>query len=368
MFSLNDKISLRQFQILLMLDIFGTGVIILPRKAAIFAGRDGWVAFMLTIALALVAVFIITRLVNRFPNKTLYEYAGTLVSKPIAFVLVLGLVTRIIIGMACELRYFTEIVRHVLLYNTPFTVVAVSLLLVSAYAAGKGIETRARIGQIIIWIIFIPLVLVFIVVGANVDFSELKPVLYYTENSELFGGAFHMLFAFSGIEFILLISPYLNRHKHVTRRAMASILTIGVFMCVMIIMAIGRFGPYNLQSQMWPVLEMMDMAPIPGSFIERQEAVMMSFWILSVFAMISAGMFFSAVASKSIFKVGKHKYYLLIIAAVTFVLSFVLEDTRLIDQVKELNFIYLGTVYMLILPTILLILAKVRRINHEKSS
>jgi len=350
-----------------MLDIFGTGVIILPRKAAIFAGRDGWIAFALTIVLALFAVLLITKLVNRFPNKTLYEYAGTLVTKPIAFVLVFGLVFRIIVGMACELRYFTEIARHVLLYNTPFSVVAISLLLVSAYAAGKGIETRARIGQIIIWIIFIPLVFVFIIVGANVDFSELRPILT-TDSTEIFGGAFHMLFAFSGIEFILLISPYLNRHKHISRRAISSIFAIGVFMCVIIIMAISRFGPYNLQNQMWPVLDMMDMAPIPGSFIERQEAIMMSFWILSVFAMISAGLFFSAVAAKSALKVGKHKHYMLVIAALTFILSFVLHDIDVVYQIKELNFIYLGTVYMLILPAVLLILAIVRGINHGKSS
>ena len=95
---------------------------------------------------------------------------------------------------------------------------------------------------------------------------------------------------------------------------------------------------------------------------------MMSFWILSVFAMISAGMFFLAVASKSVFKVGKHRHYLLIIAAVTFALSFMLEDARLIERIKELNFIYLGTTYMLIVPMILLILAKLRGINHEKSS
>ena len=368
MFSLNDKISMRQFQILLMLDIFGTGVIILPRKAALLAGRDGWIAFMLTIVLALFAVLLITRLVSRFPNKTLYEYAGTLVTRPIAFVLVFGLVIRIIIGMACELKFFVEIAKHVLLYNTPFTVIAASLLLVSAYAAGKGIETRARIGQIIIWIIFIPLVFVFIVIGANVDFSELKPILHYSDSTQIFSGAFHMLFAFSGIEFILLISPYLNRHKHITKRAISGIFAIGVFMCIIIIMAISRFGPYNLQNQMWPVLEMMDMAPIPGSFIERQEAIMMSFWILSVFAMISAGLFFSAVAAKSALKVGKHKHYMFVITALTFALSFVLKDVDIVYQLKELNFFYLGTVYMLILPAILLILAKLRRINYGKSS
>jgi len=368
MFSLNDKISLRQFQILLMLDIFGTGVIILPRKAAMFAGRDGWIAFALTIAIAMFAVFLITHLVRCFPNKTFYEYAGTLVSRPIAFVLIFGFVIRVIVLMACELRYFVEIAKHVLLYNTPFTVIAASLLFVSAYAAGKGIETRARIGQIIIWIIFIPLLFVFIVIGANVDFSELKPILHYSDNTQIFGGAFHLLFAFSGIEFILLISPYLNRHKQLTQRAMSSILAVGVLMCVIIVMAIARFGSHNLQGEMWPVLEMMDMSPMPGSFIERQEAIMMSFWILSIFAMISAGLFFGAVAAKSAIKVGKHKHYMFAITAVTFVLSFVINDVDMVYRIKELNFIYLGTMYMLILPAILLILAKLRGINHEKSS
>jgi len=368
MFSLNDKISLRQFQILLMLDIFGTGVIVLPRKAAMFAGRDGWIAFMFSIVIALVAVFIITHLVRCFPNKTFYEYAGTLVSRPIAFVLIFGLVVRIIVLMACELSYFVEIAKHVLLYNTPFTAISASLLFVSAYAAGKGIETRARIGQIIIWIIFIPLVFMFIVIGANVDFSELKPILYYSGHEQIFGGAYHLLFAFSGIEFILLISPYLNRHKQLTRRAMSSILAVGAFMCIIIVVAIARFGPHNLQGEMWPVLEMMDMAPLPGSFIERQEAIMMSFWILSIFAMMSAGLFFSAVAAKSTLKVGKHKHYMFAITAATFALSLVLGDSDAVYRLKELNFIYLGTFYMLIAPTILLILAKLRRINHEKSS
>ena len=367
MFSLNDKISLRQFQILIMLDIFGTGIIILPRKAAMFAGRDGWIAFMFTIVLAVFAVFLITNLVKCFPNKTLYEYSGSLITRPIAFVLVLGLIVRVIIGMACELRYFAEIARHVLLYNTPFSVISIGLLLVSAYAAGKGIETRARIGQIIIWIIFIPLVFVFIIVGTDVDFSELKPLLS-TDSPELLNGAFHMLFAFSGIEFMLLISPYLNKHRHMTGRAISGILAIGIFMCIIIVLATARFGPYNLQNQMWPVLEMMDASPIPGSFIERQEAIMMSFWMLSVFAMISAGLFFSSVAAKSVFKRGKHKYYLLAIAAVTFILSFALKDIDMVYQIKELNFFYLGTVYMLILPAILLIIAKLRRVNREKTS
>jgi len=365
MFSFNDKISLRQFQILLILYIFGTGVIILPRKAAIYAGRDGWIAFILTITLAVFAVFVITSLVKRFPHKSFYEYASTLITRPIAVILTLGLIAKTIVGLACELRFFAEIVKYVLLYNTPYAVIAISLLLLSAYAAGKGIETKARIGQIIIWLIFIPLIFVFIVVSTDVDFSELQPVLQ-TEPRQLAAGAYHLFFAFSGIEFILLISPYVNSHKHMPSRAVSSIFAIGVFMCLCIILAIGRFGPNSLTYQMWPILEMMDATPLPGSFIERQEAIMMSFWILSVFAMISGGLFFSSVAAKSVFKVGRHKYYLLIIGASAFVLSLALNDMTLVYRVMDMNFLYLGTAYMLAIPVLLLVIAMLRGINYGK--
>jgi len=351
---------------LLMLYIFGTGVIILPRKAAAFAGRDGWIAFILTIALAVFAVFIITSLVRRFPEKSFYEYAGDIITKPIAFVLTGGLIVKTIVGLACELRLFTEIVKHILLQNTPYTVVALSLLLVSAYAAAKGIETKARTAQIIVWIIFIPLTFVFIVVGTDVDFTELLPVLQI-EAAQIATGAYHMLFAFSGIEFILLMSPYLNKHKHISKRAVTAILAIGIFMCIGIIIATARFGAVNLTNQNWPILEMMDATPMPGSFIERQEAVMMSFWILSVFAMISAGLFFSTVAAKSVLKVGKHKYYLIVVGIMAFALSLFLNDMDLVYEIMDMNFLYLGTAYMLVLPAILLILAKIRRLSNEKT-
>ena len=95
---------------------------------------------------------------------------------------------------------------------------------------------------------------------------------------------------------------------------------------------------------------------------------MMSFWILSVFAMISAGLFFSSVAAKSVIKKGKHKHYLLVIAAMTFALSFVLKDIDTVYALKELNFSYLGVLYMIIVPAALLLLAKLRRINHGKDS
>jgi tellurite resistance protein TehA-like permease len=84
--------------------------------------------------------------------------------------------------------------------------------------------------------------------------------------------------------------------------------------------------------------------------------------------MINAGLFFSSIAAKSVFKKGKHTSYLVAIAALVFILSFALKDIDAVYRIKELNFLYLGTVYMIILPATLLILAKIRRVNYGKDS
>ena len=47
MFSENDKISIRQLQALLILDLFGTGVVTLPRQTVNVAGNDAYIAVLL---------------------------------------------------------------------------------------------------------------------------------------------------------------------------------------------------------------------------------------------------------------------------------------------------------------------------------
>jgi len=180
-------------------------------------------------------------------------------------------------------------------------------------------------------------------------------------------GGYFCLFAFSGIDFLLLISPYLSKHHKITRHAILSVFITGVFMWAVTLITICRFGPVNITNQMWPVLEMMDAIDLPGSFIERQEALIMSFWILSVFATVNAGLYFSSITIKSAVKKGKHAYYLIFTVIVTFLLSYLLKDINIVYKIIDLNFIYLGTAYMLVIPVVLLVIAKLRGFKSEKA-
>jgi spore germination protein len=361
MLSFNDKISIRQLQILLMLEIFGVGVIILPKKVSQYANQDGWIIIILATLLAMFYAYIITSIAQMFPKQSFTEYSSKILSKPVGVILTFGFILKILINIAMELRFFGEIIKKTILPETPFYIICFVMLSIGGYAASKGFETRARIAEILILIVLLPIA-IFSLSLKDIDFSNLLPMLQ-TPTNEYFKGAYFTVIAFTGIEFCLLVYPYMNNPKKVQRGVLEVIGYIGIFMLVITVITIAKFGPDNLKRQNWPVLEMMEMINLPGSFIERQDALIISFWIISVFAIVNAGLFFSSILLKDVIKRGKHSHYILVCLAIIFAISFIPNNVNDILNIMNAVFLTLGISYLFIIPFLLLIVAKIRRIK-----
>ncbi len=359
MFSLNNKISIRQLQALLLLDVFGTGVIVLPRIAAEYANQDGWVIIVVATMIAALYGYAITSIGRMFPNESFVSYCSKILTKPIGILISLGFVFKIIIMIAMELRSFGEIIKLTMLYETPFAVVCISMLLVGGYAAAKGYETRARMAEILVVLAFAPLIFVFLIGMVDIDFSNLRPTLVAEPQNILMGG-FVSSRAFTCIEFCLLIYPFMQNPKNVRRGVTQIIFIIGGFMLFITAITIAKFGPFDVVRQMWPVLEMMDVIDLPGSFIERQDAFIMSFWIISVFAIVNAGLFFSSIILKDVIHKGKHSTYILISILAAYGISFIPNNISEVYQVMDFMFITFGVAYMFVIPLVLLVVAKLR--------
>lgn len=363
MFSMNGKISLRQMQILLILDIFGVGVTMLPRRVAEFAGQDGWVLIILGTIIALIYLYVIVKTASLFPNDTFIDYSSKILGRPLGILVSAGFIIKIVVSLSLELRVFGEIIKQIMLFNTPFGFVAICMLLLGGFAAAKGYESRGRIAEILIFIIFIPLIFVFGVAITDVDFTNLKPFFTAPIDSYIKGG-FFTAFSFSGIEFLLLAFPYLRRHKNAEKASSQAIIVIGIMMLLITIIAIARFGPFDIVHQMWPVLEIMDTIDLPGSFIERQDALIMSFWILSIFVIVNAGIFFSSLLFKDIVKKGKQSMYIAILIPIIYFISFLPKNIAETYKLMDTVYYTFGTAYLIVIPLIMLIIAKVRKLGE----
>ncbi|NLK22020.1 MAG: endospore germination permease [Epulopiscium sp.] len=363
MFSKNDKASIRQVEILLILDLFSTSVLFFPRSAAEFANQDAWIIVILSTLLAFVYGYLVTEIAMRFPGDTFVEFSSKILSKPIGIILSSLLAIKLCFSISLELRVFGELTKQVLLPRTPIEIIIASMLLICSYMVRKGYECRARLGEILIFIMFIPLIIILIFVIPDTDFSNLMPV-FTTPIPKMLEGMYFMAFTYTPVELLLMVAPLVNNPKKLRRVSFTAIGAVGVMSTILVIITIGVLGSIGTKQQIWPVMTLMQVIEIPGAFIERQDALMMIFWILSVFSFISAGLYFISLIITRLIKAREQRFLVLPLVPVLYFISLIpnnivetLEWTKLIRN-------YFRILFILPIPLILLIIARVRKLGE----
>lgn len=367
MFSNNQKISLRQLQILLILDMFGTTVITLPRKTVEYAAQDGWVIVIGIVILMILYAFIISTLCNMFKNETIVEFGRRLLPKFLYYIVIFGLIVKIVVSTAMELRVFSEIVGQMLLYNTPVQVIILTLLLTSSLVARKGFETRARLAEILIVLMFVPLFFILLVVVIQPKFENLLPVLK-TPPSNIIKGIGNLGFSFHGLSFLLLVYPFLGNKKDTRKAILQAVSILGVAMFIITIITIIRFGPEDIEHQIWPVLQLMQAIDLPGSFMERQDAFIISFWILSVFMLVSAGLHFTSIIFAKLTKATESFHFVLPLIPILYIMALLPSNIAQTYKIMEWVEKYFGMAYLVVIPILLILIAKIKggKIKNEE--
>jgi len=339
----------------------GTGVIVLPRRVAEFAGADGWIIVLGLTLLAMGLGWLISAAmtaVARAGGSGFVAGVGAFLGRPLAYVFAVLLWIKIVFSAGLELRVFLGITREVLLPRTPVLVVGAVMVLLCAYAAAKGLETRARVGELLLAVMVLPVAFLVGLAFFNGDFSNLQPMFVASPNN-LVSGIFGLGFMFTGMEMLLLVLPFLSGGKGMGRAVVTSLGFAGAFITLITIITIAEFGP-SVVNQAWPVLRLMDMLNLPGSFIERQEALMFSFWIITTFTLVSGMLFFGSVlVQETLRPKGLSKGVLLTGAAVFGVAAIPWEGDAIY---KRLDFMYItfGLFFLVLLPGFLLAAAKIR--------
>lgn len=372
MLSANERISLRQLQVLIILSAMGTGLIFLPRRVAEYASQDGWaiVLALTVVAMAVAALVVCAARVK--PGASFIGYAGYALSKPVAYLFGVLLWGKLVFAAGLELRAFLLITRQVLLNETPLGLVGAAMLAVCAYAAVKGIETRARVAEVLVLVLVIPLVFVFVIALLDIDWSNLQPVFVSAEPGRVLSGTLRLGFVFTGLECLLLASPYIAPGKKMGRAVVGAVGLAGLLITAVTTITLAKFGP-AVVDEPWPVLRMMDMLPLPGAFIERQEALMFSFWIITVFALVNALIFFGGRllgdgvrsvkknASPTLRRDKKHPIFVFITTAAVFAITCLPLESTEIEQRLDWIYYTAGVFFLLIFPLAVLTGATLRK-------
>ena len=371
MFSANNKISLRQFQILLIFDTLNIFTVLLPSRLSRISGNDSIFLILFGYIFSVISLFLITNISSLFPFSSFTNYTAHLLGRSFSCILTVVFSLKLIVTTALSLTLFSLIINSTILFSTPAAVISLMLILFSSYSAAKGYEVRARMAEILIFFFIIPLSFVYILTLNDTDFSLITPLLM-TDKRTLFSGSVFAVFSFSSLEIIFLAYPYVVSSQHIRRSAFSALSFSAVALFFIVFLTLARFGASETASLDIPVIEIMDTIDFSTIFIERQNALVMTVWIISSFMIINGGIFFSALLIKDLVFLFSPKGivnsvsspgipFIIISAVLIFLLSFIPHDIpEIISIFDKINYT-LSLFYLYILPIILIIAARIRK-------
>lgn len=364
-FSHNGKISARQVMILSVLQMFNVGTLILPRVCTQYVGRNGYILPILAIILGIIYLLCIYSLTSAFPQHTFVEILQNIMPAPIGNIIVVIFILKILGDIGLELRMFGELISQIMLTKTPIEVIILIMLLTVSYLAKSGIEALGRMGEILIYFIFIPLGIALLIGILNTDYREVMP-FFQTNLKDVGFGTLAVSFTFVPLELLLMINALMIKPKKMLKAGIVSIIIIGILEALIVLLTICKIGSAETQRQIWPGLMLMQSINMSNSVVQKQEIIMMIVWIFSVFMYICSGLCIVSIMGSRCCHFKRENIFVLPLIPIIYFIA--IWPQNLVDiYTYYLKYqYYFGIWFMVPIPLILSLIARIRRIGDEK--
>lgn len=353
MFAENQKISLRQLQVLLLLDCFGTAALFLPAELAELTGKACWLA-----ALAGGAVFVgcagLLALVGKaMPEGTAVEWYRSAFGTLFGTLLLLGLAAKLLLDGLLELRIFSEIICRAMLPNTPVWVLSLVVLAVAGALATQGMECRGRVAEILFFVVAIPLVAVLAAVAVSSEYGRIRPIVLPTLTDSK-DGIFAMSLVFQGLTFLYFLFPAVKKAEKAPKAVCISSITTAITVTGIVFLSLAVYGEGVLAEKLLPTLQMMERVSFSRVFLTRQDVLLLWFWMASAVMFLSGTLFCGTLFGRKLLHPQKAKGQIWLWLVVLFFASFLPENLAAAYRLRLFLAPWLNLLYLLLLPLLLL--------------
>ncbi len=358
MFSNNSKVSTRQIKRLLILDIFSTTSLILPRIAVDNADQDGVISIIIGTAIALLYASLIIMVTKKIRGNFI-EYSKLVLGSFLTYII--AILYTIKIGYSCVyvVRMFSDVITTTILPTVSYKIVIASIILVCSYAASKGMEVRGRLAELLFFIVLIPITFVLALAIPKVNITYTMP-LFVNSVKDIFSGGYSVFITYSAIELLLFASPYIKHSDKLLKPVISGVCLVGFFNIAIFLITVGLFGVEGTRAMQYPALAIMEIIRLPGGFLGRQDALMISFWIISIFAVISAGLFYLSIILKQTIKAKEQSYLVIPFGIIIYFVTTMCTADQLGYENFSRYMAYIGIPQSIIIPIIILLIAKIR--------
>jgi spore germination protein len=354
-----ERISPTQAIILIINYVLGVGILTLPRTAAAEVGTpDIWITIIISSIFPIIVGMIILILNNRYPDKTFFQYSREIVGRILSVILGVTMIIYFLTLTSFEVRVMAEVTETYLLEGTPIPVLIVLFLWLAFYLNTDGINSIARVFQVIFPLTVIIFILIATMSLGLFEINNLRPVMGNGILPVLKGVKTTSL-SYIGIELMIILSAYLTDPKKGKKIVFIGVLLPMIFYLVTVVIVIGALSIDGVGNLAWPTISLINSFEFPGIFFERFDSLFLIVWILQIFATISITLYVASLGLSQLFN-KDIKVFLLLFLPIVLIISMVPNDIHQLFALGDL----LGNAAILlfgILPILLLGVSFLRR-------
>ena len=293
MFSNNNKISTRQVFRLFVFDFIGMSTLVLPAKLAGAVQCDGVFSIVVGGVLSSLYLWYLARIMQGM-DSDLIQYTKNTLPRWGTFVMMILFAIYCILEAGYGAYIFADVMKKGLIGGESYTLLLILILAVAAYAIQSGIESRARVYEILFWILFVPLFLLLWIAVSDTTVEYLGPFFATSASNIVWNGTrvFHYL---TPVFLILFFPVYVRKdaQKKMVGAVYAALwVAIAVFVVFYLIL-LGSFGDKAMANMCYPALTLMSNIHLRGSFLKRLDAFLLAIWFFTLFALINVFLFYA---------------------------------------------------------------------------
>lgn len=355
MYVKNGKISNRQIFRLYVFDLMGIATLLVPPYLAEICGMDGVWGILLGTALGFGYLFYLGWVMKQMETDMytfLREKKGVVArSLMISFVLIHCILTA---GFCSNV--FANLMQYSLIRESSFPAILLVIILVAAYAVSGGIESRARVYEVLFLFVIVPYIAMMLASVKDFDLGYVDG-LFRSGIEDVLQGAYLVFLFLTPLFFSLFLvgEREQNYEKNMVKIVSLSITVSAIILLGSYVLLVGNFGIPALSSMKYPVVTLMSTIQFEGNFLKRMDALMVAVWFFTLFALLNLHLHYGVGMLKELSSKKQLTWWQLAIpAALVYGVGYGLQMISDGMQIFVSYYIYVAVPVMVLAPLVLL--------------
>ncbi|MGE6513835.1 GerAB/ArcD/ProY family transporter [Lysinibacillus sphaericus] len=362
-------ISARQFTIIVILFTVGTGILIIPASIALEVKQDAWIVAIISTILSLIIIKFFITLGKKMSTLSFVEATEKILGSFIGKFVSIGFVILTLLSSGELLYFIGNFLQTEVMPETPPVVFAILFNFIILFASYLGLEVFARTLEILFPIFLFIFVVFVLFVSPQIDIRHMQPVLEVSTQPFIYSVLHFMgLFSFPLVVLLMIFPSAINEHKSGQKGLYIGTLIGGFILTIFIALSILVLGVTNTSLRIFPSYTLAQRISI-GNFLQRIEIIMAFMWMVTIFVRAFMYFYASLQGLGQILNIKDHRPLILPLGFITVALSQIVHPNIVhSDKYNKETWPLYISIFAILLPLLLLVVAKLRKINSPEDA